>query len=64
MIDLNRYIYGENPEGSPSFIVRFDENLHTSEWTTVQYFVDFLRSTGYSTELTDTLQSVIDTNSP
>ena len=63
MIDLQNYANGDNAAGTPSVTLRFDEEKHTSEWTSVQYLVDFLSASGFSAATTTALQTVIDANS-
>jgi len=64
MIDLQNYVNGENTDGRPSVTLRFDETRHPSEWSTVQYMVDFLAASGFSSATTSALQAVVDANSP
>lgn len=64
MIDLQNYASGENTDGAPAVTIRFDETKHTTEWTSVQYMVDFMSASGFSAETTAALQSVIDANTP
>ena len=63
MIDLQNYANGDNANGTPSVTIRFDETKHASEWTSVQYLVDFLSAAGFSAATTAALQTVIDANS-
>jgi hypothetical protein len=64
MIDLQNYANGENDSGAPSVTIRFDETKHSTEWTSVQYMVDFLSASGFSAATTAAIQSVIDANTP
>jgi len=64
MIDLQNYANGENDSGAPSVTIRFDETKHDTEWTSVQYMVDFLSASGFSAATTAAIQSVIDANTP
>lgn len=62
MIDMQKYASGDNTEGAPSVTIRFDEGRHSSEWTTVQYMVDFLAAAGFSSATVSALQTVVDAN--
>lgn len=64
MIDLQNYANGDNAEGAPAVTIRFDETKHSTEWTSVQYMVDFLSASGFSAATTAAIQSVIDANTP
>lgn len=64
MIDLQKYEGGENTSGTPSVTIRFDEAKHSSEWTAVQYMVDFLAAAGFSSATVSALQTVVDSNTP
>jgi hypothetical protein len=62
MIDLQNYVSGENTTGSPAVTIRFDETKHSSEWTAIQYMVDFLAASGFSSATVSALQTVVDAN--
>lgn len=64
MINLQKYIIGDNNDGAPQISLKFEETQHSSEWTSIQYIVDFLSATGFSAETISALQTLVDSNTP